>query len=178
MLSQGVPGGSVVKHPPAKAGDLGSISWSGKIPHATRQLSLGATTTESVLWSLGATAHEPQLLQPVVSYRWSHGHEKPTHRNQGGAPACRNERKAHTATKTNTAKNKQVTRKRPSPFSEVIWKGTGDRKSTVTKGNFYLLVTDARNQSSFSHFWLTKFAVYNVRESWHLLQLWNLGFGF
>ena len=86
MLSQGVPGGSVVKHPPAKAGDLGSISWSGKIPHATWQLSLGATTTESVLWSLGATAHVPQLLQPggpepVLSNRWSHGHEKPKYRN-------------------------------------------------------------------------------------------------
>ena len=53
----------------------------------------------------------------------------------------------------------------PLPFSEVIGKGIGDRKSTVTKGNFYLLVIDARNESSFSHFWLTKFAVYNVRES-------------
>ena len=26
----GFPGGSVVKNPPANAGDLGSVSWSGK----------------------------------------------------------------------------------------------------------------------------------------------------
>ena len=43
------PGGSVVKNPPASAGDTGSIPDSGKIPHAAEQLSPWATTTGSVL---------------------------------------------------------------------------------------------------------------------------------
>ena len=45
------PGGAVVKNLPANAGGMGLIPWSGKIPHAPEQRSLGATTTE---------AHEPQ----------------------------------------------------------------------------------------------------------------------
>ena len=32
-------GGSVVKNPPANAGDMGSIPGPGKIPHAVEQLS-------------------------------------------------------------------------------------------------------------------------------------------
>ena len=43
------PGGTVVKNLPAKAGDQGFNLWSGKIPHATEQLSLCATTTEPAL---------------------------------------------------------------------------------------------------------------------------------
>ena len=42
------PGGTVVKNPPANAGNTGS-PWSGKIPHAMEQLSLCTTTTEPVL---------------------------------------------------------------------------------------------------------------------------------
>ena len=41
------PGGSVVKNPPASAGDRFK-PWSGKIPHATEQLSPQATTMEPV----------------------------------------------------------------------------------------------------------------------------------
>ena len=48
------PGGSVVKNPPERRLD----SLSGKIAHAAEQLSLKPTTTEPVLWSLGATATE------------------------------------------------------------------------------------------------------------------------
>ena len=41
------PGGPVVKNPRSNAGDMGWIPGQGtKIPHATRQLSLTATTTE------------------------------------------------------------------------------------------------------------------------------------
>ena len=43
---RGFPGGAVVKNPPANTGDPGSKPWSRKIPHATEQLSLCATTTE------------------------------------------------------------------------------------------------------------------------------------
>ena len=57
--TQDFPGGAVVKNPPANAGDTGSSPRSGKIPHATEQLSPYATTTESVLWSLRATTTEP-----------------------------------------------------------------------------------------------------------------------
>ena len=43
------PRGTVVKNPPANAGDMGSIPWSGKIPHAAEQLSLCATASEPAL---------------------------------------------------------------------------------------------------------------------------------
>ena len=39
------PGGSVVKNPPAKAGDMGIIP--GHIPHTMEQLSPCAATTEA-----------------------------------------------------------------------------------------------------------------------------------
>ena len=40
-------GGPLVKNPPAHAGDIGSVLAPGtRIPHATEQLSLRATTTE------------------------------------------------------------------------------------------------------------------------------------
>ena len=48
-LTQGFPGGAVVRNPPANAGDTGSSPWSGKIPHAVEQLSPCTTTTEPVL---------------------------------------------------------------------------------------------------------------------------------
>ena len=43
--AKGFPGGSVVKNPPAKAGDMGIIP--GHIPHTMEQLSPCATTTEA-----------------------------------------------------------------------------------------------------------------------------------
>ena len=42
-------GGTVVKNPPANAGGHRFNPWSGKIPHATEQLSLCVTTIESAL---------------------------------------------------------------------------------------------------------------------------------
>ena len=51
------PGGPVVKNPPCSAGDTGSIPGQGtKIPHATGQLSLHATTTETRRPQLGPNA--------------------------------------------------------------------------------------------------------------------------
>ena len=47
--SQDSPGSPVIKNPPVKAGDTGSIPGSGKIPHAMKQLSPCATTTEAHL---------------------------------------------------------------------------------------------------------------------------------
>ena len=53
------PGGTVLKNLPANAGDMGSIPWSGKIPHAVEQQSSCATTTEPALWSRRTTTTEP-----------------------------------------------------------------------------------------------------------------------
>ena len=54
------PGGTVVKNPPANAGDMGSSPGPG-IPHAAEQLSLCATTTEPVLCSPRATTTEARV---------------------------------------------------------------------------------------------------------------------
>ena len=52
------PDGPVVRNPLANAGDTGFSPWSGKIPYATGQLSLWATTTESVLCNKRNLCHE------------------------------------------------------------------------------------------------------------------------
>ena len=46
-MKKDVPGGPVVKNPPANAGDMGSIPGPGtKIPHVTGQMNPCATTIE------------------------------------------------------------------------------------------------------------------------------------
>ena len=49
----------MVKNPPANARDMGLVPWSGKIPHAEKELSPCATATELVAWSWEATTTEP-----------------------------------------------------------------------------------------------------------------------
>ena len=46
---EGFPGGTVVKNPPASAGDTGSSPSLGRFPHAAEQLSPCTTTTDPVL---------------------------------------------------------------------------------------------------------------------------------
>ena len=58
---QDFPGDTVDKNPPAKAGDVGS-PWSRRIPHAMEQLSLCATTTES----MSHNCRSLHILEPVV----------------------------------------------------------------------------------------------------------------
>ena len=53
------PGGTVLKNPPANAGDTSSSPAPGGFPYATEQLSPCTTTTEPALQS------EPQLLTPA-----------------------------------------------------------------------------------------------------------------
>jgi len=60
ILPQGLPGGSVVKNPPAKAEDPGSVPCQGG-PHMP--------------W--GNEAHMPQLLQPVLCSKRSHPRRSP-----------------------------------------------------------------------------------------------------
>ena len=56
------PGGPVVKNPPYKAGDAGSIPGQGtKIPHATGQLSPCTSTRESACRKL----QSPCALEPA-----------------------------------------------------------------------------------------------------------------
>ena len=55
--------------------------WSGKIPHATEQLSLYTTTTESEPWSPSAAATEPMSPGACAPQREKHHSEKPVHRN-------------------------------------------------------------------------------------------------
>ena len=69
-------GGRVIGNSPANAGDMFNL-WSGKIPHATEQLSPHTTTTEPVVQGLrGATteptatateAYPPQSPQPPTT---------------------------------------------------------------------------------------------------------------
>ena len=55
---------------------------SGKIPHATEQLSPCATTTEPALYSPRATTIEPARLETLLCNKRSHHNEKPTHHNE------------------------------------------------------------------------------------------------
>ena len=73
------PGGPVVRNLPANAGDMGLIPGLGaKIPHAERQLSPCAPTTEPTC----SRAFLPQLLkftklEPILCNKRSHCSEKP-----------------------------------------------------------------------------------------------------
>ena len=72
LLPPSFPGGSVIKQPPADAPDRDLIPWSGKIPHALEQQSLGAVTTEAPV---------PQSACSVCN-RTNQRNEKPVPQNQ------------------------------------------------------------------------------------------------
>ena len=72
VVVQGFPGGSVDRNLPANA----RVLWSRKIPHATEQLSLCATTSEPP----SSRPREPQplkpeFLQPALRNKRSHRRE-------------------------------------------------------------------------------------------------------
>lgn len=80
-LSEGLPGGSVVKNLPASAGDTGSIPEFGR---SHRSRSNWACVPQ--LSTLCSRAWEPQLLKPMhprplLHDKRSHRNEKPAHRN-------------------------------------------------------------------------------------------------
>ena len=85
-----IPDGSVVKNPPANAGEQFN-PWSGKIPHTMEQLSL-CTTPEPTCSSSSTT--EARAIWSPCSATIGHGNEKPSHHNQRAAPACHNQRKS------------------------------------------------------------------------------------
>ena len=59
QLLLGCLGSSVIKNPPANAGDAGKVPDPERIPYAPEKLSLSTTTTEPVLQSPGATTTGP-----------------------------------------------------------------------------------------------------------------------
>ncbi|KAJ8790565.1 hypothetical protein J1605_004538 [Eschrichtius robustus] len=82
MVTEGFPGGPVVKTPPANAGDTGSSPGPGG-SHVPRSNEARAPQ----LLSLRSRAREPQLLkpaclEPVLRNKRSHRNEKPAHRNE------------------------------------------------------------------------------------------------
>ena len=91
LLLPGFPGGSVVRNPPADARDRDLIPWSGKIPHALEQQSLGAVTTEPVCPRVQALRQDkpPQWEAHVPQLEGSHH-----------LPQLQAKKKARAATKT------------------------------------------------------------------------------
>ena len=71
LLPPSSPSGSVIERQPADALHMDLIPWSGKIPHAFEQQSLGALTTEAPV---------PQSACSVCN-RTNHRNEKPVPRN-------------------------------------------------------------------------------------------------
>ena len=110
---RGFAGGSGVKNPPAKAGDLGSTPDPGR-PHVPRS-SWGRAprTAEPVLSGLGATTTEstsrsyrsPRALGPVLCRKRSQSREKPEHHSQRAAPTPTTREKPVRQQRPGTAKN-------------------------------------------------------------------------
>ena len=78
----GFPGGTMVKNPPANAGDMGLSPGPGR-SHMLQSNSARAPQ----LLSLRSRAREPQLLkpaclEPVPRNKRSHRNEKPAHHNE------------------------------------------------------------------------------------------------
>ena len=82
MVDGGFPSGTVVKNPPANAGDMGSSPGQGRshMPWSNK-------ACVPQLLNLRSKAREPQLLkparlEPVVCNKRRHHNEKPVHRNK------------------------------------------------------------------------------------------------
>ena len=92
MEREGFPGGTVVKNPPANAGDTGLSPGPGRshMPqsnqdHAPQLPSLRSRAHEPQLLSPRAAtteAHAPQPLKPMLCDKRSHRNEKPAHHNE------------------------------------------------------------------------------------------------
>ena len=67
--SQGIPGGSVVKNPPASAGDTGDL---GLIPGSGRSSGREMTTISSILaWEIPGTEELGRLQSMGLQKRWT-----------------------------------------------------------------------------------------------------------
>ena len=88
-LIWGFPGGTVVKNPPANAGDTGSSPGQGRshMPRSTKPMGHNYWACALEPASHNYWAHKPQLLkpvrlEPVLRNKRSHHSEKPAHRNE------------------------------------------------------------------------------------------------
>ena len=91
LVDRDLPGGPVVKNPPSNAGDAGSIPGRGtKIPHATGQLSLRASTREPS--RCNERSRMPQRTSCVPQLRPNAAKKKP--------PKNKNKNKNKNRTKT------------------------------------------------------------------------------
>ena len=82
--------------------------WSGRIPHATEQLSLCATTTEPTLQSPGATTTEASAPYSPCSITRNHHNEKPGHLHKEQPPLTTTRGNLCTARKTQRTKYKII----------------------------------------------------------------------
>ena len=74
------PGGSVVKNPPANAGDtVQSLIWED--PTCSGTTKPVYHNYRASAWSPGASATEPVCPEPVLCKERSHCNEKPAHYN-------------------------------------------------------------------------------------------------
>ena len=96
--------------------------WSGKIPHATEQLSPCAKNTDPVFQSLQAATTEPTRLEPVLSNKISHRNEKPTHQNEEEPLFTATRESLHKATKIEHSQEKKFpkSKKNKEMGKEVI----------------------------------------------------------
>ena len=100
MQLLGFPGGTVVKNPPANAGDMGLSPGPGRshVPWSN-------WARAPQLLSLHSRAHEPQLpkpmrLEPVLRNKRNHRNEKPAHRNEEQSPLATTRESPRAAMKT------------------------------------------------------------------------------
>ena len=105
-------GGTEGKNPPANAGDTGLAPDSGR-PQMLRGDCARLSTTEPVLWSLGATATEPRAATPEAAHRPPVLHTRSRHRGE----------KLHAATSVAHARHNQG---RPTHSSEDPAKSVTD----------------------------------------------------
>ena len=139
----------------------GFALWSGRVPHAEEQLSLIATTTETVLWSLETTTAEathhsfwrPRALEPMLCNKRSHCNERPVYHDEE-EPLLE---KSHIARKTSTAKYKQVTHTHTLHGSHTESKQPNNETSERQQCGFEHWLESGSwgsNLSSNSGFWL------------------------
>ena len=98
LKNKDFPGGTVVKNPPANAGDMGSISSSGRShmprsnkPHVPQLLSLRSRARMPQLL-------KPEHLEPALHNKRSHCNEKPTHSNGEQPPLAATRERSRAAT--------------------------------------------------------------------------------
>ena len=133
-IQQGFPGGSVVK---SQRRGCRFNPWSGKIPHASKQLSLCATTTEPAFWSPRATSAGVQVPWSLCS-TGSYRDEKPVHHNRE-EPPLRVAQNTITEQLTTVRESLCAARRPSAAISKINLKKK--KKKNSVNGSFYFQLT-------------------------------------